>query len=135
MSAAQPTDEQQKVVEKKQSISEFSSVLGNTKSSGIEEGTSQGDSEENRGYSGYYERLRPFILVGLALLILGWWISSIVLPETRHRWFVFQTSNLAISLCLTSTHFWCAALGSCRRSGLGPLSCEWTKNIFCCRSW
>src|SRR5580693_7621200 len=27
-------------------------------------------------------------LVGLALLILGWWISSITLPATRHRWVV-----------------------------------------------
>lgn len=31
-------------------------------------------------------RYRPFILGGLALLILAWWISSTVLLDTRHRW-------------------------------------------------
>jgi concentrative nucleoside transporter, CNT family len=34
-----------------------------------------------------YERFRPFILGGLALLILGWWISATVLKATRHRWY------------------------------------------------
>ena len=33
-----------------------------------------------------YAQLRPFILTGLALVILGWWISSTVLQATRHRW-------------------------------------------------
>ncbi|KAF8586726.1 hypothetical protein K439DRAFT_1614951 [Ramaria rubella] len=31
-------------------------------------------------------RYKPYILGALALLILGWWISSIVLTATRHRW-------------------------------------------------
>lgn len=35
-----------------------------------------------------YLRIRPFILCGLALLILGWWISATVLPATRDRWCV-----------------------------------------------
>lgn len=35
-----------------------------------------------------YQRLRPFILGGLAALILGWWISSTILEATRHRWYV-----------------------------------------------
>ncbi|KAG8774358.1 hypothetical protein FRC12_002029 [Ceratobasidium sp. 428] len=35
-----------------------------------------------------YQRARPFILVGLMLLILGWWISATILPATRHRWIV-----------------------------------------------
>ncbi|KAI5123866.1 hypothetical protein M0805_005683 [Coniferiporia weirii] len=35
-----------------------------------------------------YMRLRPFILGGLAALILGWWISATVLKATRHRWIV-----------------------------------------------
>ncbi|KAL1704553.1 Na+ dependent nucleoside transporter C-terminus-domain-containing protein [Schizophyllum commune] len=35
-----------------------------------------------------YTRLRPFILVGLIVLIGGWWISATVLPATRHRWIV-----------------------------------------------
>ena len=35
-----------------------------------------------------YQKLRPFILGGLAALILGWWISATVLKATRHRWSV-----------------------------------------------
>ena len=35
-----------------------------------------------------YTRLRPFILIGLIVLIGGWWISATVLPATRHRWCV-----------------------------------------------
>jgi CNT family concentrative nucleoside transporter len=34
----------------------------------------------------FYCRFRPFILTGVALVILGWWISAIVLKATRHRW-------------------------------------------------
>ena len=33
-----------------------------------------------------YQKFRPFILGGLAALILGWWISATVLQATRHRW-------------------------------------------------
>ncbi|KAI9437570.1 Na+ dependent nucleoside transporter C-terminus-domain-containing protein [Lactarius indigo] len=32
--------------------------------------------------------VRVVSLVALAILILGWWISSIVIHETRHRWIV-----------------------------------------------
>ncbi|KAG8841915.1 hypothetical protein FRB91_004563, partial [Serendipita sp. 411] len=35
-----------------------------------------------------WRRTRPFFLAGLALLILGWWISATVLEATRHRWIV-----------------------------------------------
>ncbi|PAV18909.1 H+ nucleoside cotransporter [Pyrrhoderma noxium] len=35
-----------------------------------------------------YQKFRPFILGGLAALILGWWISATVLQATRHRWIV-----------------------------------------------
>ncbi|KAF9528558.1 Na+ dependent nucleoside transporter C-terminus-domain-containing protein [Crepidotus variabilis] len=45
------------------------------------------DSEEPKGPT-IYQRFRPFILAAFALVILGWWISSIVLKETRHRWIV-----------------------------------------------
>lgn len=34
----------------------------------------------------FMTRYKPFILSGLALLILGWWVSATVLPATRHRW-------------------------------------------------
>ncbi|KAK0195230.1 Na+ dependent nucleoside transporter C-terminus-domain-containing protein [Armillaria mellea] len=36
----------------------------------------------------FYQRFRPFILGAVAMVILGWWISSIVLKATRHRWIV-----------------------------------------------
>ncbi|KAL6300614.1 Na+ dependent nucleoside transporter C-terminus-domain-containing protein [Sparassis latifolia] len=35
-----------------------------------------------------YLRLRVAILLGLAGAILGWWITSTILPATRHRWVV-----------------------------------------------
>ncbi|THH05816.1 hypothetical protein EW145_g4516 [Phellinidium pouzarii] len=35
-----------------------------------------------------YMRFRPYILGGLAVLILGWWISATILKATRHRWIV-----------------------------------------------
>jgi len=35
-----------------------------------------------------YARYRPFILTALGLLILAWWISSMILKATRHRWIV-----------------------------------------------
>lgn len=36
----------------------------------------------------FYWRFRPFILGGLAAVILGWWISATVLKATRPRWIV-----------------------------------------------
>jgi len=35
-----------------------------------------------------YEKYRTYILISLALVILGWWISATVLEATRHRWIV-----------------------------------------------
>ena len=46
-------------------------------------------AEEDVQNRAIYERLRPFIHLGLALLILGWWISATVLKDTRHRWYVY----------------------------------------------
>jgi CNT family concentrative nucleoside transporter len=43
-----------------------------------------GKAESSRRHS----LVRVVSLVGLALLILGWWISSITLHATRHRWVV-----------------------------------------------
>ena len=92
MSAVQVTSEKQNIVERKPSNSDSSSVLKQTNPAEVEKGTPREDLEETKEHSWTsYARLRPFILGGLALLILGWWISSIVLPATRHRWFVFQT--------------------------------------------
>ena len=82
--------EQQNIVERKHSTSDSSSVLKRATVDVVEKGAPQEDVEETKGHSwASYERLRPFILLGLALLILAWWISSIVLPATRHRWSVF----------------------------------------------
>lgn len=89
MSAVQVTSEKQNIVERKPSTSDSSSVLNAAQA---EKGTPQEDAEETKEHSWTsYERLRPFILAGIALVILGWWISSIVLPATRHRWCVCQT--------------------------------------------
>lgn len=92
MSAVQVTSEKQNIVGRKPSTSDSSSVHKQTNPAEVEKGVPQEDIEETKEHSWTsYERLRPFILGGIALLILAWWISSIVLPATRHRWFVFQT--------------------------------------------
>ncbi|RDB25308.1 Solute carrier family 28 member 3 [Hypsizygus marmoreus] len=44
--------------------------------------------EEGHGRREFYQKYRPFILSALALVILGWWVSSTVLKKTRHRWIV-----------------------------------------------
>lgn len=43
------------------------------------------DEEEKK--PSIYRKYRPFILGFIALVILGWWISSIVLKGTRRRWY------------------------------------------------
>ncbi|PSR73877.1 hypothetical protein PHLCEN_2v10297 [Hermanssonia centrifuga] len=45
------------------------------------------DEADSRHHS-YYAKLRPYILGGLALVILGWWISATIMKTTRHRWIV-----------------------------------------------
>ncbi|PBK95685.1 hypothetical protein ARMGADRAFT_811980 [Armillaria gallica] len=51
------------------------------------EGVMSNDKKEDETMT-FYQRFRPFILGGVAMVILGWWISSIVLKATRHRWIV-----------------------------------------------
>lgn len=46
------------------------------------------DSTSESYLSHRHSLVRVVSLVGLALLILGWWISSITLQATRHRWIV-----------------------------------------------
>lgn len=88
MSAIEVDSGEQKIVERKQSTSD-SSVIKHATVDEAEKGVPQEDVEESKIHSwANYERLRPFILTGIALVILGWWISSIVLPATRHRWIV-----------------------------------------------
>ncbi|OJT05074.1 Solute carrier family 28 member 3 [Trametes pubescens] len=46
------------------------------------------DEEDVSALTRFYRRFRPFVLAALAAVILGWWVSSIVLKATRHRWIV-----------------------------------------------
>ena len=50
----------------------------------VEPTKAEEDAEENK--VSFTRKYKPFLLTGLALLILGWWISSTVLRATRHRW-------------------------------------------------
>lgn len=51
--------------------------------------------EEDRQWRhNIYKKLRPFILGGLAALILAWWISATVLKATRHRWYALVITLL-----------------------------------------
>ena len=47
----------------------------------------EGDAARARGRR-IYAYARRVLLGGLAAVILGWWITSTVLPATRHRWYV-----------------------------------------------
>lgn len=66
-----------------------------------------------------YARYRPFILGALGLLILAWWISSIILKATRHRW---QVPSFAYINFSNSRDF---ITGSYRPCSLGFSYCEW----------
>lgn len=46
------------------------------------------DSDEGEKSPSFYSKYRPYILAGVALVILGWWISATILPATRKRWIV-----------------------------------------------
>ncbi|KAF8160955.1 Na+ dependent nucleoside transporter C-terminus-domain-containing protein [Crassisporium funariophilum] len=46
------------------------------------------DEQDESKSTGLYSKLRPYLLTALALVILGWWISSTILKTTRHRWIV-----------------------------------------------
>lgn len=51
--------------------------------------TEKGALAEEDAHPSFYARhqrlVRPVVLFALAALILGWWISSTILPATRHR--------------------------------------------------
>lgn len=62
-----------------------------------------------------YKRFWPFILAGVAAVILGWWISSIILKTTRHRWYAYHVylparqltrvfQDCPVSVCLVLYH-------------------------------
>ncbi|KAG8916438.1 hypothetical protein FRC02_003946 [Tulasnella sp. 418] len=46
------------------------------------------DDERKEKRRAFWTKWRPFILPGVALVILGWWISATVIPNTRRRWIV-----------------------------------------------
>jgi CNT family concentrative nucleoside transporter len=48
----------------------------------------KGDEEDGSQPSVIYAKMRPYLLTGLALVILGWWISATIMHATRHRWYV-----------------------------------------------
>lgn len=52
------------------------------------EGKLETEAGQEEGRPTFYTRYRPFILSGVATVILGWWISATILPATRHRWIV-----------------------------------------------
>lgn len=57
------------------------------------------EEEEDERRRNLSNKIRPFILPTLAVVILGWWISATVLKDTRHRWIVqtfFAWSFIAI---------------------------------------
>ena len=77
----------------------------------IHEGHVESDSEISR-HGELYRRAHPFILFGLAAVILGWWVSATVLKATRHRWQVASFTCLQPEANKPST-------GSYRRCSLG----------------
>ena len=59
-------------------------VVSSSNDTDIEKGPAE--EEEHSGFLGRHQRfVRPFVLFALAATILGWWISSTILPATRHR--------------------------------------------------
>lgn len=57
-------------------------------------------------------KLRVAFLIGLAALILGWWISATVLKATRDRWQVWRSQNFPCILKSTTGLYKRSSLGS-----------------------
>ncbi|TFY57045.1 hypothetical protein EVJ58_g7273 [Rhodofomes roseus] len=53
-----------------------------------QEGSQDQDEKRKSAWDVVRPALRPVILLGLAAAILGWWICSTILKDTRHRWIV-----------------------------------------------
>lgn len=56
--------------------------------------TIENNKEEEAQERGFNKKLRVVLLIGLAALILGWWISSTVLKTTRGRWQVYYSPDV-----------------------------------------
>ncbi|KAG8680355.1 hypothetical protein FRC09_018306, partial [Ceratobasidium sp. 395] len=85
-------DEEKDVRSRSVDSSSLSDKRAHAPDPNVEEAHVTADDEEaghrRQGRREMYQQFRPFILAGLMLLILGWWISSTILPATRHRWIV-----------------------------------------------
>ena len=81
------------------------------------------DDEDVSTLTKLYRRGRPFVLVALAALILGWWVSSTVLKATRHRWCARSSAFFSI-VTRDSRAPPVTPLGSSRLSGPGSSSCK-----------
>lgn len=53
-------------------------------------------SSETTHHRELLRRAHPFLLFGLAAVILGWWISATILKATRHRWQVTSFTLLQL---------------------------------------
>jgi hypothetical protein len=87
----------------------------------IEEATPHGeDDAEKSKAQGWYQKYRIFILCGWIVIVLGWWISSMIVPGSRHRWVsdIACISSFSVS---DSPYFF---VRSPKHSGHGPLACE-----------
>ena len=85
-SAAAPTE---RVLEKSASQSSSASIRNEKEKETPPSGDAEALVVDDEGDSSRRHSLvRVLTLVGLALLILGWWVSSITLHATRHRWVV-----------------------------------------------
>ncbi|KAF8444663.1 Na+ dependent nucleoside transporter C-terminus-domain-containing protein [Boletus edulis BED1] len=81
-------DDGNQVIQRKLSTSSSSDVV---EKGGAECANALGENDKEEGPQGRTfdkEKLRVLFLIGLAALILGWWISSTVLEATRDRWVV-----------------------------------------------
>ncbi|KAF9453969.1 hypothetical protein P691DRAFT_770974 [Macrolepiota fuliginosa MF-IS2] len=102
MATASPliTDTQTKEVLVNRSRSSLSSEKGVDP----EVAASKFETEDEGKGTSFYKKFRPYILFGLAAVILGWWISATVLPATRHRWIV-QTLFAWGFICIIAFRF------------------------------
>lgn len=82
------------------------------------------DEEDVSGLTRLYRRFRPFVLIALAAVILGWWVSSTVLTATRHRWCARSPRFFPRSSRVTDPPRLSRPLGSSRPFGPGFSSRE-----------
>ncbi|KAF8972918.1 Na+ dependent nucleoside transporter C-terminus-domain-containing protein [Flammula alnicola] len=75
-------------LKKSHSQSSLSSSKEKALANDVEVAVTYKDEAAEGKSSQFHAKARPYLLVALALVILGWWISSTALKATRHRWIV-----------------------------------------------